>query len=227
MSRRRPPLAGLIVALVAGVVVAALVPPALYAVLNHGLHPASAAATGTETEAPASSPATTTALPSVTTATTAPPATADPGRVEAQAIAALVTKSGTARKQVIDAVNGVSNCTVDPADGENAMTAAADTRQQVLDGIAALPKGLPEEPVVVPPLEEAMRQSIDANHAFGKWMTFVITVGCNNGRAPTNEDFAQANAASARATAAKKTFVAAWKPVAARYNLPAVTETDL
>ena len=71
------------------------------------------------------------------------------------------------------------------------------------------------------------RQSIDANHAFGKWMSFVITVGCNGSRAPTNDDFAQANAASSRATAAKKTFVAAWKPVAARYGLPAVTETDL
>jgi hypothetical protein len=230
VEKRRPPLSGLVVALIAAAVFAALVPPLLYATLNHGLHPASAAETSADTTAETTKTSITThsepnaqsPSPSSGVGATA----ADAGRAEALAIAALVAKSGSARKQVIDAVNGVSNCSVDPLDGENAMTAAADTRQQVLDGISGVPGGLPEAGAVLAPLQEAMRQSIDANRAFGAWMGFVHVQGCN-GKAPVNNDFADANAASARATAAKKAFVAAWNPIAARYGLSPVTETDL
>lgn len=156
----------------------------------------------------------------------APAAAGDGGKAEAQAIAALVAKSGTARAKVIEAVNGVTACSLDPSAGEDAMTTAGGIRQQVLDDIGRLPTGLPEAGAVVPALQQAMQESIAANQAFEAWMHFVDDQGCD-GHAPTNSDFAAANAASGRATAAKQAFVAAWNPVAARFGLPAVTERDL
>jgi len=161
-----------------------------------------------------------TSTPSAGTATTAAP---DPGAVAAR-IEALLEQNSGARAPVASAVQGVSGCSLDPAQGASAVSAAIQTRQAVLGQVTSLDvAALPEGAQLRDLFTQALQHSIEADQHFVAWMTGMGSTGCTT----NTPEFAAATAASGAATASKQAFVAAWAPVANRFGLRQWAEPDL
>lgn len=107
------------------------------------------------------------------------------------------------------------------------MEAAIATRRQILDQLPSIGfETLANGARLRAQLVDAMTASIEAGRDFQAWMGFVAASGCR-GTAPHDANWDAAFAASDRATAAKRAFVADWNPVAATYGYPEWHEGDI
>ena len=178
----------------------------------------------TSTTAPASTvPPTTTST--AATATTAP--TASVQRAQAGQIANLLTQNTGARNLVVNATQGVQNCTQSPASGTSALQSAISTRNSILSQLGSISVGaLPSGPQMVSALGDAMRSSVSSDQDYVAWMGDVAAQGCPLSTA-SDASFQAATAASTQATAAKQSFVGLWNPVAAQFGLQQYSDTDL
>lgn len=191
--------------------------------------------TGTGTDASSStSTSTSTSTTSSSTTTT----------VDLQALAALAAdqdlrevatklegildQSSSGRGRVGALVDGVRNgCLYTPEAAEQEINGVIANRQSVLNQVAALDaKGNPDAIRLVQQLQGALQASIDADIGYRDWMVYLYTtyyytepIGCPGGAPPTNASYDAGQAASARATAAKQTFVSTFNPIASRFGL--------
>lgn len=139
---------------------------------------------------------------------------------------ALLQQSHQARNQVVEATQGVSNCTMSPQDGINEVQAAIDLRLQVADGLLSVDvSALPSGPDMITNLASALQSSVEADNDYIAWMNTVAAQGCP---VPSSDpSFQAASNASQSATAAKQTFINEWDPIASRYGLTHYAEEDL
>jgi hypothetical protein len=154
------------------------------------------------------------------TSATITTAAASPDRAAADRMAALLEQSSASRGQVAAAVQGTAACSLDPGQAAATFGAAAQARQSVLASVTAVDlTGLAEGPQLKALLQQALQHSAEADRHFQTWAQGLSADGCDRARVTKSTEFAAADAASGRATAAKNAFVAAWNPVAARYGL--------
>jgi hypothetical protein len=83
-------------------------------------------------------------------------------------------------------------------------------------------------------LQTAIEESISADRHYSNWMTFLYRdyyytdpIGCPDGSAPVDDEFAAGDADSEQATAAKEAFVAAYNPVAESLGLRTWAEEQI
>jgi serine/threonine-protein kinase len=167
-------------------------------------------------------PATT---PTTTTASTA--ATASVERAQAGQISNLLAQNAGARNIVVNATQGVQNCTQSPTSGTGQLQSAINTRNSILSQLGSLPvDSLPSGSQLVSSLGSAMRSSVTSDQDYVGWMGDVAAQGCPLSTA-TDASYQAATAASSQATAAKQSFVSQWNPIAAQFGLQQYSDTDL
>ncbi|WP_406298736.1 hypothetical protein OG948_25770 [Embleya sp. NBC_00888] len=156
--------------------------------------------------------------------TTQPPTTAPPdGRTQAAALDSLLSRSGSSRQAVIDAVNNVGSCSALAASRSALLDAAAQRDQLVTQLDAMRFDGVPELQSAAPTLRTAWTASARADRAFAAWAQSAADSGCPG----TRSLYDDGATISAEASTAKKSFVETWNSLASRYGLTSRSELDL
>ncbi|MBM9509643.1 hypothetical protein [Actinacidiphila acididurans] len=147
---------------------------------------------------------------------------ADPA-AQAAALDALLRQQAGTRGHVQQAVNSAMKC-----GRGTSLTEDTDAFRHAYgrrDDLTTQLSGLDVDAVdgggqAVSDLTDAWNASMAADRAFAQWASWLATNGCDADTTANAPGFSDAMDASARATEAKKTFVAEWNPVADRYGLP-------
>jgi hypothetical protein len=189
----------------------------------------------------------TTTTESSTTTTSTPATTAPNGdlRGVVQRLDVMLESSARTRSDVIDVVATVSaGCELEPYEAGNTMYNAERGRQQIITELSALQvTGNEQADRLVALLLAAMQDSQHANQHYLAWIegeyaryyydntvwddaTNTSTTNCPGPPPKTSQDWTDAVAASAEATAAKKAFVAVYNPIAEQYDLRTWTESE-
>lgn len=159
-----------------------------------------------------------------TTITTPPPASPTPdGRAQAAALDTLLSRSGSSRQSVIDAVNDIGSCSSLAASRSALLDAAAQRDQLVTQLDAMRFDAAPELQAAAPTLRTAWTASARADRSFAAWAQSATDSGCPGARALYDEGAT----ISSEASTAKKSFVTTWNAVASRYGLTSRSELDL
>ena len=124
------------------------------------------------------------------------------------------------RPTVQAAIDDVQNCSESPSNGEAALQQAISTRQNILQGLAALDvSGLPNGAQLVSTLTAAMQNSLNADNDYHAWMADLVNAGSTCGsNASQDSNYVAGGAASSAATTSKNDFLAIWNPMAPRYG---------
>jgi hypothetical protein len=141
-----------------------------------------------------------------------------------------LSQSASARPEVQNAISGVENCTLSPADGENALGQAIATRQNAVSGLQGLDVSqVPNGAQMVSLLTQALTASIAADNDYKSWMQDFQAAGapCGATAATTDANYSAGNTASASASSAKSGFLALWNPIAPNYGQPTYTQDQL
>ena len=161
------------------------------------------------TAAPTSSPA-----PSTVSSPALPPR-----QQAAQALAALLTQSGTDRAAVTQAVSAVADCSPGLSQDETTFSNAAASHQALLGKLAALPDRSTLPASMLQDLTRAWRASGQADQDFAQWTQDEISHGCSTSY-QSDASYQAATVPDEQATTYKKAFAALWMAIANEYGLP-------
>jgi serine/threonine-protein kinase len=128
----------------------------------------------------------------------------------------ILEQSAAGRGEIASALAGGLNCSISPREAGQRIGSVTDNRQSVLVQLGNLQTPTQQADEVVTRLQRALQQSIEADrHYRDGFFALGPTTACP---IPRNRDFALAGRSDARASAAKRQFVAAFDPLAARFH---------
>jgi hypothetical protein len=160
-----------------------------------------------------------------TTGSDASSAGAGEGAGQASAINDLLTASGASRATLGTAISEVRSCdfTADPLSTMDTVNQARTGQVRTAQGLAIgdLPGGENLRDLLV----QLLRKSAEADGDYQAWAQRVAGSDCALGAGAAQ--LTAADTASSAATTLKKTFLTAWNPIAARYQLPQRKEPDI
>jgi len=166
--------------------------------------------TGPPSPAPTASPSGTTPSPSPSL----------PAKQQAaNALAALLARSGADRSAITQAVTSAQNCSNLSGD-ETVFNNAASSRQSLLDDLTALPSRSALSASMLQDLTTAWQASGQADQAYAKWTQDAISGGCSTSGYSSDANYQAAAAPDQQATTSKQAFTALWSGIASEYNLP-------
>ena len=142
-----------------------------------------------------------------------------PRRQAAQALAALLARSGTDRAAVTQAVSAVADCSPGLSQDETIFSSAASSRQALLGELAALPDRSALPASMLQDLTTAWQESGQADQDFAKWAQDEISQGCSTND-QSDASYQAATVPNDQATQDKKAFAALWTAIANEYGLP-------
>ncbi|GAA1900396.1 hypothetical protein [Streptantibioticus ferralitis] len=153
----------------------------------------------------------------------------DATQAQAKQLDALLKDSNSSRSSVISAVDSIRSCTNLDKSASDLRTAASQRGDLVtrLDQLT-LDK-LPNHDELVKQLSAAWKASAEADNDYATWADQVSKdkKGCEKGHAMGTPAAQKGNAASGRATFAKKKAADLWNPIAGQYGLTQRQFTDL
>ncbi|WP_198944168.1 hypothetical protein [Streptomyces sp. CB03234] len=144
----------------------------------------------------------------------------DPARTQAEALDKLLADSNNSRDTVIRSVENIKRCQNLDQAATDLRGAAGQRRELVtrLQGLAV--DKLPDHAELSSALTRAWQASASADDHYAAWAGEVKgKKGCKGGKARSTDRFAQGNAASGEATAAKKQASELWNGIAGTYGL--------
>jgi hypothetical protein len=153
-----------------------------------------------------------------------PPEAGQAGQ-QAKVLDALLTDSRGSRSGLGPALNQLRSCT-DTAPALETVRRVTDARREQVVQVKALDTGtLDDGGTVKVRLTEALTASFNADEAFLTWATRQNT-DCDKAWS-SDKDYQRGLAFSGEATAAKRSFLKLWNPLAQRYSLPARAEHEI
>jgi len=153
-----------------------------------------------------------------------------------QEVERILVQSAVGRAEIIDVVNGVMTCAIPLDEASARLDAVSSNRQAVLAQVDALgPSGNATLDRAIDLFGQSIVSSLEANAGYLAWFDWLGSTqgafysgGClPSGTAPTNADYDDATAASARATAAKAEFVSLFNPIAQAAGLRTWSDTEI
>jgi len=136
----------------------------------------------------------------------------------------VLQQSADGRHEIAAALAAGFNCSVSPHEAGQRIASVADNRQSILEQLGTLQTPTPQADDVVTVLQQALQQSIEADRHYRDGFFAVQATRCP---LPTNSSFRLAAQSDARATTAKKQFVAAFDPLAARFGRRTWSEAEI
>jgi hypothetical protein len=137
----------------------------------------------------------------------------------------VLQQAQSGRREIGAALAAASNCSISPHEAGQRIASVADNRQSILGQLGNF--ATPSQPAAdsVTFLQRALQQSIEADRHYrdGFFEDAQSGAACPPGK---NAGFRLAASSNARATAAKKQFVTAFNPLAARFGRPTWTPAD-
>jgi serine/threonine protein kinase len=150
-------------------------------------------------------------------ASSAPDPTSARLRTFVDRIENVLEQSAAGRDEVSAALTGGLDCSIAPQVAGARVASVADNRQSILLQLGGLQTPTEQADEVVTLLQRSLQQSIEADRHYRDGF-FALAESESECPLQRNADFELAGASSARATAAKKRFVAAFNPLAERFG---------
>jgi hypothetical protein len=203
--------------------------------------------TGDSSEDEPTATTTSTTTTSTTTTSMTPPTTIANGDLRGIALRldVLLERSARARADVVEVISVVGpECGMEPGEASTRLFGVEESRQEILSQLSSLQvTGDEEADRLIALLLAAVQDSQHADQHYLNWVnaeygryyyensvwdetTQTSTVNCP-GEPPKTQDWDEAVAASVDATAAKQAFLAAYNPVAERYDLRAWSASEI
>jgi serine/threonine protein kinase len=125
----------------------------------------------------------------------------------------MLLQSASGRQEIRAALTAGFDCSITPGEAGRRIASVADNRQSILQQLGTLQTPTPQASRVATALQQGLQQSIEADRHYrdGFFAVDTANVSCP---VPADPSFALAGASDARATGAKKRFVAAFNPLA-------------
>jgi predicted Ser/Thr protein kinase len=128
----------------------------------------------------------------------------------------VLEQSAAGRQEISTALTAGLNCSIAPREAGQRIASVADNRQSILGQLGTLQTPTAEADETVTLLQRALQQSIEADrHYRDAFFAVARPAGCP---LPRNANFDLASQSDAQATAAKRRFVAAFDPLAERFD---------
>jgi hypothetical protein len=127
----------------------------------------------------------------------------------------VLEQSAAGRAEISTALTAGLNCSIAPREAGQRIASVADNRQSILNQLGTLQTPNQEADQAVTLLQRALQQSIEADRHYRDGFFSVTRPGCP---LPRNSSFELASKSDAQATAAKRRFVAAFDPLAERFD---------
>jgi serine/threonine protein kinase len=127
----------------------------------------------------------------------------------------VLEQSASGRAEIGSALTAGLGCSISPRTAGRRIGSVADNRQSILQQLGTLSTPTEQADRVVTLLQRALQQSIEADRHYRDGFFTLTSSRCP---LPSNVAFALAAKSDARATAAKKRFVAAFNPFAERFQ---------
>jgi protein kinase-like protein len=127
----------------------------------------------------------------------------------------VLEQAAAGRAEIRTALTGAFNCSISPQEAGRRIGSVSDNRQSILGQLGNLQTPTQQSDDVVTFLQRALQQSSEADRHYRDGFVSVTTTGCP---LPSNSNFRLAAQSNARATAAKKRFVAEFNPLAERFH---------
>jgi DNA-binding winged helix-turn-helix (wHTH) protein len=129
----------------------------------------------------------------------------------------VLVQSAAGREEIANALSSTLNCSISPAEAGRRIGSVASNRQSVLEQLGSLAAPTNGSAGVVTLLQRALQDSIEADRHYrdGLAVTRRPATSCT---VPSNHDLKLAAAADARASAAKRSFVRMFDPLAQRFG---------
>jgi serine/threonine-protein kinase len=128
----------------------------------------------------------------------------------------VLEQSAAGRQEISTALTAGLKCSIPPREAGRRIGNVADNRQSILNQLGTLQTPTQEADEAVTLLQRALQQSIEADRHYRDGFNSVPrSVRCP---LPRNSDFDLAASSDARATVAKRNFVAAFDPLAERFG---------
>jgi ribosomal protein L32 len=216
---RRP----LLAVLIAVIVIGAGTGIALAAMHSH--KPRSTAAGGIANHS-SHTPAASTSPTSSPTSASSSAAAVPPRQQAAQALAGLLSQSGSDRAAVVGAVAAVQSCSGNLSQDEKVFRNSASSRQSLLAQLSDLPHRSLLPQAMLTDLTAGWQASVQADQDFVTWVQDEISQGCSMD-SKADPAFAAATAPDTEATIDKKAFLRLWNPIAVSYSLPTYQYTEI
>jgi serine/threonine-protein kinase len=128
----------------------------------------------------------------------------------------VLEQSAAGRREISTALTAGLNCSIAPREAGQRIASVADNRQSILGQLGTLQTPTAEADETVTLLQRALQQSIEVDrHYRDAFFAVGRPAGCP---LPRNANFDLASQSDAQATAAKRRFVAAFDPLAQRFD---------
>jgi hypothetical protein len=127
----------------------------------------------------------------------------------------ILQQAAAGRNEIRAALTAGLSCSISPRETGQRIASVADNRQSILGQLGILQTATQQAADAVTFLQQALQQSIEADRHYRDGFFSVTTTGCP---LPSNSSFRLAAQSNARATAAKKRFVAKFDPLAERFH---------
>jgi hypothetical protein len=163
------------------------------------------------------------------TTTTANPSGSASGTAEQNAatqLNTLLSQSGKYRAEVNVALGDVLACkSLRPA--RDSFEASATNRRNLLAQLSKLPDRSALPAALLQDLTIAWQASIQVDSDFHAWAQDEISGSCNPKKVTSDPNYQASNQYEGPASSNKAKFAQAWKPIAAKYGLPAYTQYQI
>ena len=129
----------------------------------------------------------------------------------------VLEQSAAGRREIGASLDAGFKCSISPREAGQRIASVADNRQSILGQLGTLQTPTQRADEVVTLLQRALQQSIEADRHYrdGFFTAAESTTTCP---LPPNLNFTLAAKSDAQATAAKKRFIAAFDPLAKRFQ---------
>ncbi len=128
----------------------------------------------------------------------------------------VLDQSAAGRREIRGALSAGLDCSIAPAEAARRIGSVADNRQSILGQLGSLPTPTTETSALVTLLQRALQESIEADRHYRDGF---LDVGADaTCPLPRSRDFALAERADKRATAAKVRFAATFNQLASQYG---------
>jgi DNA-binding winged helix-turn-helix (wHTH) protein len=129
----------------------------------------------------------------------------------------VLQQSESGRREISAALTAGFNCSISPHEAGQRIASVADNRQSILGQLGIFQAPNQQADDAVTSLQQALQQSIEADRHY-RDAFFEAAQANDSCPPPKNASFTLATRSNARATAAKKRFVATFNPLAQRVN---------
>ena len=126
----------------------------------------------------------------------------------------VLAQSSDGRREIGNALAAGLDCSITPGAAARRIASVSDNRQSLVEQVASLPGPTPQADTAVTLLQRALQQSIEVDRHYRDGFVSLEGRVCPLPAAA----FAAARAPDARATIAKRQFVAAFNPLARRFG---------